>query len=197
MTAKLNHTIVASRDRNASATFLAEMLGLPPPLELGHFAVVSVGDRLSLDFVESRGDVVAQHYAFLVEEEEFDAIFERITRRGLAYWSDPFREHRGEINHWDDGRGLYFDDPNGHLLEIITRPYGSAGTQAANPHPLVASRIEARQGGREADGDRAGGGSGELSDDSRLGLGPADPRQKRGGAALTEVEVPDLTRPRS
>ena len=73
MTARLNHTIVAARDRDASALFLAEMLGLPPPLELGHFAVVGVGDDLSLDFVESDGDIVAQHYAFLVDETEFDA----------------------------------------------------------------------------------------------------------------------------
>jgi catechol 2,3-dioxygenase-like lactoylglutathione lyase family enzyme len=146
MTARLNHTIVAARDRDASAVFLAEILGLPPPLELGHFAVVGVGDDLSLDFVESDGEIVSQHYAFLVDEAEFDAIFERICRRGLAYWADPSRRRQGEINHWDDGRGLYFDDPNGHLLEIITRPYGSAGTRAKHPHPLVAATIEAPSG---------------------------------------------------
>lgn len=146
MTARLNHTIVAARDRDASALFLTEMLGLPAPLELGHFAVVRVGDQLSLDYleIEPERELVPQHYAFLVEEHEFDEIFERITKRGLAYWADPFRRKRGEINHWDDGRGVYFDDPNGHLLEIITRPYGSAGTAAEHPHPLVASTIEPR-----------------------------------------------------
>jgi catechol 2,3-dioxygenase-like lactoylglutathione lyase family enzyme len=145
MTARLNHTIVAARDRNASALFLADMLGLPAPLELGHFAVVTVGDRLTLDYMEIDREraIVPQHYAFLVEEHEFDEIFERITKRGLAYWADPMRRRRDEINHWDDGRGLYFDDPNGHLLEIITRPYGSAGTGAEQPHPLVASKIVA------------------------------------------------------
>jgi hypothetical protein len=143
MPARLNHTIVAARDQNASALFLAEMLGLPAPLKLGHFTVVSVGDHLTLDFISTDREIVPQHYAFLVDEAEFDAIFERIAKRRLPYWSDPFRRQRDKINHWDDGRGLYFDDPNGHLLEIITRPYGSKGTEAANPHPLVASKVEA------------------------------------------------------
>jgi catechol 2,3-dioxygenase-like lactoylglutathione lyase family enzyme len=145
MAPRLNHTIVAARDRDASALFLTEMLGLPPPLRLGHFAVVSVGEHVSLDFVQSSGDIVPQHYAFLVDDDEFDTTFERIRERGLDYWSDPHRRRRGEINHWDDGRGLYFDDPNGHLLEIITRPYGSAGTEAKHPHPLVAATIEAAE----------------------------------------------------
>lgn len=141
MAPRLNHTIVAARERDASALFLTEMLGLPQPLRLGSFAVVGVGDELSLDFIESRGDIVPQHYAFLVSDDEFDATFERILERGLTYWADPYRRRRGELNHWDDGRGLYFEDPNGHLLEIITRPYGSAGTEAKHPHPLVASTI--------------------------------------------------------
>ena len=142
MPARLNHTIVAARDKDASAVFLAEILGLPAPLELGPFAVVAVGDRLTLDYMEAEGEIVSQHYAFLVEETEFDEIFTRIVQRGITYWADPYRRNREAINHWDDGRGLYFDDPNGHLLEIITRPYGSAGTEAKNPHPLIAARIE-------------------------------------------------------
>jgi catechol 2,3-dioxygenase-like lactoylglutathione lyase family enzyme len=143
----LNHTIVAARDRNASALFLTEILGLSPPLELGPFAVVGVGDNLTLDFVQADGEFGQQHYAFLVEEREFDEIFERIRSRGLSYWADPFRRRPGEINHWDDGRGVYFDDPSGHLLEIITRPYGSAGTQAEHPHPLIASQINRPRAG--------------------------------------------------
>jgi catechol 2,3-dioxygenase-like lactoylglutathione lyase family enzyme len=162
MTVRLNHTIVAARDRDGSAVFLTEMLGLPPPLELGHFAVVGVGDDLSLDFVESDNDIVSQHYAFLIDEPEFDAIFERICRRGLSYWADPSSRRSGEINHWDDGRGLYFDDPNGHLLEIITRPYGSAGTKAEHPHPLVATPIVAQGSGAAGvrNGSARGGDSG-------------------------------------
>jgi len=140
MTVTLNHTIVAARDRDASAAFLAEMLGLPPPSLLGHFAVVEVGDT-SLDFAEAKDEIPAQHYAFLVSEREFDDIFERIRFRRLSYWADPFRTKPDEINNWDDGRGVYFDDPNGHLLEVLTRPYGSAGTSAINPHPLVSPQI--------------------------------------------------------
>jgi catechol 2,3-dioxygenase-like lactoylglutathione lyase family enzyme len=143
MAVRLNHTIVAARDRDASALFLTELLGLPPPLVLGPFAVVQVGDDTSLDYMATEAEIVSQHYAFLVSEVEFDEIYARICERRLAYWSDPGRQHRDQINGWDDGRGLYFDDPNGHLLEIITRPYGSAGTTASKPHPLVASTLPA------------------------------------------------------
>lgn len=136
MSISLNHTIVVARDKVKTATFLTEILGLPPHRMLGHFAVVQVDDT-SLDFVETDGEISQRHFAFLVSEAEFDAIFERICDRGLPYWADPFRKQPGAINHWDDGRGLYFDDPNGHLLEIITRPYGSGGTTAANPNPLL------------------------------------------------------------
>jgi catechol 2,3-dioxygenase-like lactoylglutathione lyase family enzyme len=158
MTARLNHTIVAAHDKDESAIFLTEILGLPAPLKLGPFAVVAVGDRLTLDYIEAGDEIVSQHYAFLVDESEFDEIFERITKRGLPYWADPYQRQRGAINHWDDGRGVYFEDPNGHLLEIITRPYGSAGTEAANPHPLIASRIEAADDRRGSD--HGGGGDG-------------------------------------
>ena len=150
MPARLNHTIVAARDRDASALFLTEILGLPAPLRIGPFAVVAVGDRLTLDYMETGGEIQPQHYAFLVEEHEFDEIFARIEERGLRYWADPYKGKAGEINRWDDGRGVYFDDPNGHLLEIITRPYGSAGTEADNPHPLIASRIEPLRGEERA-----------------------------------------------
>jgi catechol 2,3-dioxygenase-like lactoylglutathione lyase family enzyme len=140
MAVRLNHTIVAARDRDASARFLTEILGLSAPLRLGPFDVVQLGDT-SLDYMKSDGEIVSQHYAFLVSELEFDEIFGRIKERGLEYWADPSRHKRGEINGWDDGRGVYFDDPNGHLLEIITRPYGSGGAKAAKPHPLAASAV--------------------------------------------------------
>lgn len=141
MTVRLNHTIVAARDRDASARFLTEILGLPAPLVLEPFVVVQLGDT-SLDYMHTGNEVTSQHYAFLVSEIEFDEIFARIRERGLTYWADPGRQKRGEINGWDDGRGVYFDDPNGHLLEIITRPYGSGGTTASKPHPLVASKLQ-------------------------------------------------------
>jgi catechol 2,3-dioxygenase-like lactoylglutathione lyase family enzyme len=149
--AKLNHTIVSARDRKASALFLSGILGLAPPLLLGPFAVVAVGDDLTLDFIDSGDDIRPQHYAFLVSETEFDQIFARIEERRLSYWADPGRKKRDQINHWDDGRGVYFDDPDGHLLEILTRPYGSAGTGAQNPHPLIAERLEPKERSPEPD----------------------------------------------
>jgi catechol 2,3-dioxygenase-like lactoylglutathione lyase family enzyme len=123
MPVQLNHTIVAARDRHASAGFLADLLGLAPPTTFGPFAVVRVDNDVSLDFADA-DRVSPGHYAFLVTEEEFDAIFGRIRARGLDYWADPFERQSGEINTRDGGRGVYWKDPNGHVLEIITRPYG-------------------------------------------------------------------------
>jgi catechol 2,3-dioxygenase-like lactoylglutathione lyase family enzyme len=131
MAVRLNHTIVAAHDKDASALFMTDILGLPPPTLLGPFAVVRVGDELSLDFMNTEGGIASQHYAFLVSETEFDEIFARIRQRQLPYWADPGQQQRGQINSWDDGRGVYFEDPNGHLLEILTRPYGSDGTSAS------------------------------------------------------------------
>jgi catechol 2,3-dioxygenase-like lactoylglutathione lyase family enzyme len=154
MSVKLNHTIVAARDRKASALFISEILGLAPPVLLGPFALVTVGDELTLDFMDSTDDINPQHYAFLVSETEFDQIFGRIEQRRLPYWADPHQKRRDQINHWDDGRGVYFEDPNGHLLEILTRPYGSAGTAAQNPHPLVAEKLEQSDAEAGASGEK-------------------------------------------
>jgi catechol 2,3-dioxygenase-like lactoylglutathione lyase family enzyme len=139
MAIRLNHTIVAARDKDASARFVADILGLPAPVTVGPFAVMQVGDT-SLDFVDHTGEIASQHYAFIATEEEWDAIFGRIRARGFTYWADPHRHEAGRINEWDGGRGVYFDDPNGHLLEVITRPYGSGGTTSPNVHPLFAAR---------------------------------------------------------
>jgi len=139
MAVSLNHTIVVARSKEATAEFLTDLLGLPPHVRVGHFAVVRVGET-SLDFVETDGPIEQRHFAFLVSEAEFDAIFGRIRERRLPYWADPFHREPDRINTYDDGRGLYFDDPNGHLLEIITRPYGSGGREAKNPNPLFFSR---------------------------------------------------------
>ena len=136
MSISLNHTIVVARDKEKSARFLTEVLGLPPHKMLGQFAVVSVGET-SLDFVSTDADIEQRHFAFLVSEAEFDGIFGHIRARAMPYWADPFRRTANSINTYDDGRGLYFDDPNGHLLEIITRAYGSGGREAKNPNPLL------------------------------------------------------------
>ena len=123
---QLNHTIVACRDQRRSAAFLTEILGLPAASRFAHFLVVEADNGVSLDFAETTGAITPQHYAFLVGEEEFDAAFARIRGQDLPYWADPGRAQPGMINHRDGGRGLYFEDPDGHLLEIITRPYGSS-----------------------------------------------------------------------
>lgn len=122
---ELNHTIVHVRDKKESALFLCEMLGLDAPTSFGHFLVVKTTNGVSLDFSTSKGEFETQHYAFLVSDAEFEEIFSRIQERGLDYWADPGQERAGEINHRDKGKGLYFEDPSGHLLEILTRPYGS------------------------------------------------------------------------
>ena len=127
MPAQLNHTIVASRDKRESATFLSEVLGLPAPEPYGPFLVVEAANGVSLDFSDHDGDIPSQHYAFLVSEDEFDEIFGRIRDRGLTYYADPGARRPGEINTHDGGRGVYWSDPSGHWLEIITRPYGSGG----------------------------------------------------------------------
>ncbi|MFI7402895.1 VOC family protein [Streptomyces sp. NPDC049541] len=125
MNVQLNHTIVAAHDKKASAQFLADILGLEPSPPFGPFIPVQIPNGVTLDYMETDGEITPQHYAFLVSEDDFDTIFGRIRDAGLTYWADPYHHRRGEINHNDGGRGAYFDDPNGHNLEIITRPYGS------------------------------------------------------------------------
>lgn len=124
MAVQLNHTIVSVRDKNEAASFFAEILGLPAPGRYGPFRVLELANGASLDFADDHGPVVPRHYAFLVEEAEFDDILGRIKERGLDYWADPSQHLPGEINHNDGGRGVYWQDPNGHFLEIITVPYG-------------------------------------------------------------------------
>ncbi|GAA3813842.1 VOC family protein [Streptomyces phyllanthi] len=125
MSVELNHTIVAARDKEASAQFLAGILGLEVSPQYGPFIPVEVPNGVTLDYIDTTGPVTPQHYAFLVSEDDFDEIFSRIRAAGLTYWADPYHRRAMEINTNDGGRGTYFDDPNGHNLEILTRPYGS------------------------------------------------------------------------
>ena len=126
MTIKLNHTIVHSKDPRAAANFFAELFGLGKPVAFGPFLDVEVGNEVTLAFLDAEDmEIQVQHYAFLVSEQEFDQIFGRIQERGLEYWADPGRKQAGRINRHYGGRGVYFEDLSGHLLEIITRPYGS------------------------------------------------------------------------
>ena len=126
MPVQLNHTIVKSRNPRASAELLAQLLGRGAPVPFGPFLGVEIDNGVTLDFMRVDGEVDSQHYAFLVGESEFDEIFDRIRARGITYWADPGQHRPGEINHGDGGRGFYWNDPDGHFLEILTRPYGSS-----------------------------------------------------------------------
>jgi len=128
VTPRLNHHIVRSRDKRVAADFMVEVMGFDGARAYGPFMEIEVGDGCTLDFMDwDEEGVAAQHYAFLVTEDEFDEIFGRILERGLDHWADPHKERPGDINHNDGGRGVYFESPDGHWLEIITRPYGSGG----------------------------------------------------------------------
>jgi catechol 2,3-dioxygenase-like lactoylglutathione lyase family enzyme len=122
---QLNHTIVHSKDKRAAADFFVELFGLPRPKAFYGFLDVDLSNGVTLAFLDAGDmDVQMQHYAFLVSDAEFDAIFGRIRQRKLKYWADPGQREEGKINHHFGGRGVYFQDPSGHLLEIITKPYG-------------------------------------------------------------------------
>jgi extradiol dioxygenase family protein len=127
MTITFNHTIVAARDKRDSARFFTELFGLPDARPVGQFLAVELEHGVSIDYADSGEDIRPQHYAFLVSEEDFDAIYGRIKEWGLEHWADPAARRPGEINDRDGGRGVYFRDPAGHFLEILTRPYGSGG----------------------------------------------------------------------
>lgn len=121
MAVRLNHTIVTARDKEVAARFLAEILGLPPPVRTGPFLCVETANGVGLDY-DDRWDVASCHYAFEVSEEEFDAIFARVRARELEHWADPGHTEPGVVNTRNGGRGFYFSDPSGHNMEVLTRP---------------------------------------------------------------------------
>ncbi len=125
MAIELNHTVVAARDKNVSAAFLTEVLGLGAPSTFGPFAVVELANGVSLDFLSTDEEIASQHYAFLLSEGEFDEVLDRLRDLGVTWFADPGHRERNVINTRDGGRGAYFDDPDGHNLEVLTRPYGS------------------------------------------------------------------------
>jgi catechol 2,3-dioxygenase-like lactoylglutathione lyase family enzyme len=122
---QLNHTIVSCRDPQASAAFLTGILGLPPATRSGRFLVVAADNEVFLDFAQASGAITAQHYAFLADDDDFDAALRRIRDQGVPHWADHTRTQPGTISDCDGRRGVYFEDPDGHLLEIITQPYGT------------------------------------------------------------------------
>ena len=116
----LNHTIVPSHDKVRAAEFFAKIFGLTYGGSHGHFAPVQVNDTLTLDY-DDREKFDSHHYAFHVSEEDFDDIFGRVKTEGITYGSGPFNSEDMDIHHRRDGRGVYFKDPDGHLLELMTR----------------------------------------------------------------------------
>ncbi|WP_267382177.1 MULTISPECIES: VOC family protein [unclassified Sphingomonas] len=126
MAVQFNHTIVSATDPGKSARYLADILGQPEPVRTGPFDIVTLDNGVSLDFSRASGPVQPQHYAFLIDEVLFDEVLGRIEARRIEYWADPWQRRPGEINRNDGGRGIYFPDPDGHYLEVITKPYGGA-----------------------------------------------------------------------
>jgi catechol 2,3-dioxygenase-like lactoylglutathione lyase family enzyme len=122
MTITLNHTIVPARDKEAAARFFAEVFGLRFDGPGGHFAPVRVNDTLTLDFADAAEPIASHHYAFHVSDAEFDAILQRVKAAGLAFGSTPWSLEDSKLNNWNGGRGVYFKDPEGHILELMTVP---------------------------------------------------------------------------
>jgi catechol 2,3-dioxygenase-like lactoylglutathione lyase family enzyme len=135
MPVQLNHLIIAAHNKQESAHFLAELLNLDAPVSAGIFLAVKLDNHVTLDYVETPMDFPPQHYAFLVSDDVFDAAFSRIREQGIQHWADPRRARPNEINTNDGGRGVYFLDPSGHYLEIITRPYGGGAILTSQTIP--------------------------------------------------------------
>ena len=122
MPVKLDHTVVTARDKTESATFLAEVLGLGTPVATGHFLAVALDNGPTLDFCSvEEGAIRAQHFAFEVSEAEFDGVLGRVKGRSVPYWADPRQTRPGEVDQRGNGRAIYFADPSGHWLEVLTR----------------------------------------------------------------------------
>lgn len=125
MSVELNHTIIHARDNRESAEFFSDLMGLEIASVWGPFIAVQLSNSVTLDFATIPADkITPQHYAFLVSETEFEAAYEKIRARGIEHWADPQQKLPGEFNTNDGGRGVYFLDPSGHAMEIITVPYG-------------------------------------------------------------------------
>jgi catechol 2,3-dioxygenase-like lactoylglutathione lyase family enzyme len=123
MPVTFNHTIIAAKDREESARFYRELMEVPEAPSWGLFTNVQLDAGVLLQFAEPPVEIQMQHYAFLVDDALFDRACARIREWGIEHWADPHQKHPGQINHNHGGRGVYFLDPAGHALELITSPY--------------------------------------------------------------------------
>jgi catechol 2,3-dioxygenase-like lactoylglutathione lyase family enzyme len=123
MPASFNHTIIAAKDRRESARFFRELLEVPEAPSWGPFTNIQLADGVLLQFAEPPVEIQMQHYAFLLDDDHFDRAYRRLCEGGVEHWADPRMRLPGEINHEHGGRGVYFLDPAGHGIELMTRPY--------------------------------------------------------------------------
>lgn len=123
MSVSFNHTIIASKDRHASARFFRELLEVDEAPSWGPFVNIQLPDGVLLQFAEPPVEIQMQHYAFLVDDALFDRAYQRLAEGGIEHWADPQMTRPGETNTGHGGRGVYFKDPAGHAIELITRPY--------------------------------------------------------------------------
>jgi catechol 2,3-dioxygenase-like lactoylglutathione lyase family enzyme len=123
MTARFNHTIVASTDASQMSEFYRDLLEAHQAPSWGPFINLRIADDVLLQFAAPPMEFPPQHYAYLVDDAHFDRAYRTIVDRGLEHWADPQRSKPGEINNEHGGRGVYLLDPSGHYLELITRPY--------------------------------------------------------------------------
>jgi catechol 2,3-dioxygenase-like lactoylglutathione lyase family enzyme len=123
MPVTFNHTIIASKDRTASVRFFRDLLELPEAPSWGPFLNIQLSDGVLLQFAEPPVEIQMQHYAFLVDDDLFDRAYARLRAQGIEHWADPQMKRPNETNTEHGGRGVYFKDPSGHAIEIITRPY--------------------------------------------------------------------------
>ena len=123
MSVTFNHTIIAAKDRAESAAFYRDLLEAREAESWGFFTNLQIDGGVLLQFAEPPVDIQMQHYAFLVDDETFDRVYARLRERGIRHWADPRLQRENEWNTEHGGRGVYFFDPAGHALEVLTRPY--------------------------------------------------------------------------
>ena len=129
MTIELDHAIVPSKNQLASASLLAELLGVSwAPTTLGPFSPVFVNEGLTLDFHTSAEDFPIYHFCFRVSQQSFDEILGRIKAAGIAYRSNVRGSMDMQVNTEFGGNMVYWNEPDGHQWEMLTVSYARPAT---------------------------------------------------------------------